>query len=369
MIVQSLYTDRIKHLSLCSDLGIVMKWHRIGWRSLRLHAPIQNETCLLVSASTSASAKPILAYLDDARISPLSFSPSETCSTMERRLQYLQAAPTTSSYKFTDSSHLCYTQHKQYPHSNAHLPTEICCQHTQNTARRQPNMHSPDPRTNYDVQTPNPGLNTRRPANGIQSHAMNFDYHQDPSMWLQEPNCALNGQGSALESAGASYNMNGHAYSSSSSGIDPRHLHEQTGHVQKQEEPNVIRSEESSYGDTTSHLLNDFSTHEPHFDNMVYMRGGYVHQEPSSSMSPPNTAYDQGYADDGSEYTEPYNKLLHKCLMEAPDHELQLKDIYDWFRQNTGKGHTPNEKGWQNSIRHNLSMNPVSQYQTFPPLS
>lgn len=57
---------------------------------------------------------------------------------------------------------------------------------------------------------------------------------------------------------------------------------------------------------------------------------------------------------------EPYNKLLHRCLMQAPNHELQLKQIYDWFRKNTNKKHVPNAKGWQNSIRHNLSMNDAS---------
>lgn len=57
---------------------------------------------------------------------------------------------------------------------------------------------------------------------------------------------------------------------------------------------------------------------------------------------------------------EPYNKLLHRCLLEAPNYERLLKEIYEWFKQNTDKGRDPKHKGWQNSIRHNLSMNPVS---------
>ena len=63
--------------------------------------------------------------------------------------------------------------------------------------------------------------------------------------------------------------------------------------------------------------------------------------------------------DDTNEANEPYNKLLFRCLKSAPNHELQLKEIYNWFRQNTSKGRIPNQKGWQNSIRHNLSMNKV----------
>ena len=56
----------------------------------------------------------------------------------------------------------------------------------------------------------------------------------------------------------------------------------------------------------------------------------------------------------------PYNQLLHKCLMEKCGHEALLKDIYAWFERNTEKAKDPGAKGWQNSIRHNLSMNEVS---------
>lgn len=59
------------------------------------------------------------------------------------------------------------------------------------------------------------------------------------------------------------------------------------------------------------------------------------------------------------EKPEPYAKLIFRCLRDAPSHELFLREIYDWFRQNTDKGKNPHEKGWQNSVRHNLSMNKV----------
>jgi hypothetical protein len=55
----------------------------------------------------------------------------------------------------------------------------------------------------------------------------------------------------------------------------------------------------------------------------------------------------------------PYAKLIYKCLQEAPNHTMVLKEIYDWFKANTDKAQDPAEKGWQNSIRHNLSMNKV----------
>ncbi|RDL33265.1 uncharacterized protein BP5553_08704 [Venustampulla echinocandica] len=53
---------------------------------------------------------------------------------------------------------------------------------------------------------------------------------------------------------------------------------------------------------------------------------------------------------------EPYAKLIHRALMSVPSHSMVLQEIYQWFRDNTMKGNADN-KGWMNSIRHNLSMN------------
>ena len=65
--------------------------------------------------------------------------------------------------------------------------------------------------------------------------------------------------------------------------------------------------------------------------------------------------------DDESEVeeNEPYAKLIHRALMSAPGHRMVLKEIYDWFTRHTDKNKNPSQKGWQNSIRHNLSMNGV----------
>ena len=55
----------------------------------------------------------------------------------------------------------------------------------------------------------------------------------------------------------------------------------------------------------------------------------------------------------------PYAKLIYNALMEAPDRRLVLRDIYTWISENTDKARDPGFKGWQNSVRHNLSMNGV----------
>ena len=61
-----------------------------------------------------------------------------------------------------------------------------------------------------------------------------------------------------------------------------------------------------------------------------------------------------------SKQTEPpYAKLIYRALMDAPEHQMVLKDIYEWIARNTDKARDPAFKGWQNSVRHNLSMNGV----------
>lgn len=55
----------------------------------------------------------------------------------------------------------------------------------------------------------------------------------------------------------------------------------------------------------------------------------------------------------------PYAQLIYRALMSVPDHTMSLKQIYEWIQKNTSKSSTPG-RGWQNSIRHNLSMNAVS---------
>ncbi|KAI0096926.1 hypothetical protein GGR51DRAFT_566912 [Nemania sp. FL0031] len=52
----------------------------------------------------------------------------------------------------------------------------------------------------------------------------------------------------------------------------------------------------------------------------------------------------------------PYAQLLRRAFLSAPEYKMKLQQIYQWFRENTDKANS-DSKGWQNSIRHNLSMN------------
>jgi hypothetical protein len=84
----------------------------------------------------------------------------------------------------------------------------------------------------------------------------------------------------------------------------------------------------------------------------------YAARAPRSS---PNDDFDMN-ADEDEEATDgkPYARLIWEALMEAPGHRMMLRDIYTWFLQNTSKPRESGGNGWQNSIRHNLSMNKVS---------
>ena len=56
---------------------------------------------------------------------------------------------------------------------------------------------------------------------------------------------------------------------------------------------------------------------------------------------------------------KPYARLIWEALMQAPGHRMMLREIYAWFQCNTNKARDSGSNGWQNSIRHNLSMNQV----------
>lgn len=113
-------------------------------------------------------------------------------------------------------------------------------------------------------------------------------------------------------------------------------------------------------------------------DPELILRG---HDDPWSSVRPvgcltsyPHPAVSREHFNDGRmqrdisegfevvESADPcYARLLWQCLREAPGYTLSLKDIYAWIRQHTQKARDPKNKGWQNSVRHNLSMNAVSR--------
>jgi hypothetical protein len=82
---------------------------------------------------------------------------------------------------------------------------------------------------------------------------------------------------------------------------------------------------------------------------------------PSPGLSPSaqqDTRASTAPAESGSAVETPYAQLIYQALMSRPRRAMRLQEIYQWFLENTNKGQD-GSKGWQNSIRHNLSMNGV----------
>jgi Forkhead domain len=95
-------------------------------------------------------------------------------------------------------------------------------------------------------------------------------------------------------------------------------------------------------------------------------------EEPVSAFHLENGALGADTQDDDEDDEEeeasrdkPYARLIHEALMQAPGHRMMLREIYDWFVQNTTKPSESGTNGWQNSIRHNLSMNQVSLVKNY----
>lgn len=62
----------------------------------------------------------------------------------------------------------------------------------------------------------------------------------------------------------------------------------------------------------------------------------------------------------------PYAQLIYRALKNAVGYSMSLQDLYAWFQENTDKC-KPGQRGWMNSIRHNLSMNAVSHPPAISP--
>lgn len=119
------------------------------------------------------------------------------------------------------------------------------------------------------------------------------------------------------------------------------------------------------------YLATDLAGAQDELDNMSTFDRQFPHKLRFPSSEEPHYPCGQDRGDqqvhdandevdeDGSVSSEPYAQLIFRALKSAPGHRLVLKDIYQWFETHTNKA-KDGSKGWQNSIRHNLSMNGVS---------
>ena len=109
---------------------------------------------------------------------------------------------------------------------------------------------------------------------------------------------------------------------------------------------------------TASPHLSFSTSNEQYYPNPAWQHNlpSFELQEVEGSTASMSDAFED---EDEDIYDKPYAQLIYDALMEAPGHRMLLRDIYDWFLQNTRKPRESGTNGWQNSIRHNLSMNQV----------
>jgi forkhead transcription factor HCM1 len=76
--------------------------------------------------------------------------------------------------------------------------------------------------------------------------------------------------------------------------------------------------------------------------------------QPVNELPPPNSF--PSIHDDGSKPPQSYAQLIAMSILRAPNRRLTLAQIYKWI-SDTYAFYSSSEPGWQNSIRHNLSLN------------
>lgn len=69
--------------------------------------------------------------------------------------------------------------------------------------------------------------------------------------------------------------------------------------------------------------------------------------------------------DDGTKPPHSYAQLIGMSILRSPGRRLTLAQIYKWI-SDTFSFYAPSETGWQNSIRHNLSLNKAFHKQERP---
>ncbi|CAI6334431.1 unnamed protein product [Periconia digitata] len=113
----------------------------------------------------------------------------------------------------------------------------------------------------------------------------------------------------------------------------------------------AVRDEFDGFG--TAYVHDELADYSSPYHSDVAVRSG----TPNGDQPLQHHEYRTNYEDNSNDKEQPYAQLIYRALLDAPGHTMILRDIYEWFKKNTDKAADKETKGWQNSIRHNLSMN------------
>ncbi|KAF2623070.1 hypothetical protein BU25DRAFT_401237, partial [Macroventuria anomochaeta] len=254
------------------------------------------------------------------QVSPTSTSPQPYGETMSITTATRAIAPSDNNHTqqapmILDPESMQWSAQGRYPHNS--LAQGAFCT---------PTLFNPDSTCNrYPLQAQN-GMSYN--ANSVYSYPSHYS-----------PSCprAYNG----IDFAGLPSDMTA-SYPPATFFHSPPHMHS-TPSLPNTSTPELMRLSD----DYDLH----YASHIKHEDQIDY-------NSPYSDMSRASTPYSTGHEEDNTiDKEQPYAQLIYRALLDAPDHTMVLRDIYDWFRRYTDKAAHSETKGWQNSIRHNLSMN------------
>jgi hypothetical protein len=119
---------------------------------------------------------------------------------------------------------------------------------------------------------------------------------------------------------------------------------------------------------TNDRLMQTREDYEQYYSPYIKLEREQGYNSPYSDMTRASTPNDDplrypqepnGGNDAVFDKEQPYAQLIYQALLQADGHTMILRDIYDWFVKYTDKAAASETNGWQNSIRHNLSMNGV----------
>ena len=86
------------------------------------------------------------------------------------------------------------------------------------------------------------------------------------------------------------------------------------------------------------------------------IEGGQQTEEAQDELTLPAPESFPPLHDDGSKPPHSYAQLIGMSILRTPTRRLTLAQIYKWI-SDTYSFYSPSDAGWQNSIRHNLSLN------------